>query len=377
MHILLEILWAAFAMFWEVLWPLALGFLLSAIVQTVVSHKKMSSLLGTDSPKSILLASLFGAASSSCSYAAVALSRSIFTKGASFTASMIFALASTNLVLELGIVLFVLLGWQFMLAEIIGAVVMIIIVWILFRLTLSHTLTSSAQAQAGKNIQGKMEGHASMDMSLQTGSVLEKIVSRDGITVISHYFFMDVAAVWNDILLGFLIAGILEVGIPKSFWHLLFLTQNHTLSFLFDPLIGPIIAIVSFVCSVGNIPLAAVLWQGGISFGGVASFIFADLIILPILDIYRKYYGWRIMVYILTTFYFSMAFAGYAVELLFAFFKIVPTRSPVIIVQTSLQWNYTAVLNIVFLFVVILLGMRFLKTGGIPMLKMMSVPDEQ
>ncbi|MDE2590688.1 MAG: permease [Patescibacteria group bacterium] len=372
MRVILEILRAAFLMFWEVLWPLALGFLLSSIVQTVVSHKKMVRVLGDASPRSILLASVFGAASSSCSYAAVALARSLFTKGASFTAAMVFELASTNVVLELGIVLFVLLGWQFMFAEIIGAICMIVLLSILFRFTLSHKLVSSARIQVAKSIQGRMEGHAAMDMSIQQGSIWEKICSREGVTAISHYFFMDVVAVWTDIFLGFLIAGVLEVVIPKSFWQMLFFSHNHTVSFLLGPLIGPLIAMISFVCSVGNIPLAAVLWQNGISFGGVVSFIFADLIILPILDIYRKYYGWKVMAYILGTFFAAMALAGYGVEIFFSLFKIVPVHAKGLILQPSFQWNYTTMLNMLSLAIIFILGIWFFRTGGVGMLSMMD-----
>src|SRR6266849_5159455 len=278
----------AFDMFWEVFWPLVLGFGLSAIVQALVSHRTLARLLGDDSPRSLTLATLFGIASSSCSYAAVALARSIFQKGASFTSAMVFELASTNLVIELGIILIVLMGWQFTAAEFVGGILMVIFIALIFRLTLTPRLVQMAKRQAEKGLIGRMEGHAAMDMSVSGGSFFQKLFSGKGVTAVSHYFVMDWASVWVDIVLGLLIAGALAAWVPDSFWQAFFLSNNPTLAKIEGPLVGPLVAIVSFVCSVGNVPLAAVLWRGGISFGGVVSFIFADLIILPILDIYRK-----------------------------------------------------------------------------------------
>src|SRR5438270_2452899 len=295
----------AFNMAWEVLWPLILGFALSGAVQAVVSHKSMARLLGDDSPRSLTFATLFGIASSSCSYAAVALARSLFLKGASFTAAMVFELASTNLVIELGIILVVLMGWQFTAAEFVGGILMVIFIALIFRLTLTPRLVQIARTHAEKGLMGRMEGHAAMDMSVSGGSFFSRLLSGRGFTAISQYFVMDWASVWVDILLGLLIAGALAVWVPDSFWQAFFFTNNPTLAKIEGPLVGPLVAFVSFVCSVGNVPLAAVLWRGGISFGGVVSFIFADLITLPVLDIYRKYYGWKVMGYILLTFYIT------------------------------------------------------------------------
>lgn len=364
----------AFSMFWEILWPLILGFTLSGIVQAVVSHQSMAKALGGNSPKNLTLATLFGIASSSCSYAAVALARSIFQKGASFTAAMVFQLSSTNLVIELGIILIVLMGWQFMVAEYLGGLLMVILLALLFRLTLTHRMVERARAQAEKGRMGRMEGHAAMDMSVSGGSFWQKLLSAKGFTAISHFFIMDVASVWIDILLGLVIAGALAAWVPASFWQTFFLVNHPTLAKIEGPLIGPLVAIVSFVCSVGNVPLAAVLWRGGISFGGVVSFIFADLIILPILDIYRKYYGWKMMGYILVTFYITMAAAGYVVEFLFAVLGIIPQKRNVAAITEGVQWNYTTVLNIIFLVVAVVLVIRFLRTGGVAMLRMMNEP---
>ena len=364
-------------MFWEVLWPLILGFGLSAVVQALVSHRTLARLLGDDSPRSLTLASLFGIASSSCSYAAVALARSLFRKGASFTSAMVFELASTNLVIELGIILVVLLGWPFAAAEYLGGVVMVIIIAVIFRLTLTPRLVRMARAQAERNAIGRMEGHAAMDMSVEGGgSFFQRLFSGRGYTSVSHLFVMDWASVWTDILIGFLIAGALAAWVPNSFWQSFFLSGDPTLAKIEGPLVGPLVAIVSFVCSVGNVPLAAVLWRGGISFGGVVSFIFADLIVLPVLDIYRKYYGGRVALYILATFYITMAAAGYLVELLFGALGVIPTNRAVTAISESPSLNYTAVLNIIFLVVAAALVWRFLRTGGRAMLRMMNQPME-
>lgn len=370
-------LFTSFSMLWEILWPLILGFTLSGIVQAVVSHRAMARALGGNSPKNLALATLFGIASSSCSYAAVALARSIFQKGASFTSAMVFELASTNLVIELGIILVVLMGWQFMAAEYLGGLLMVLFIAVIFRLTLTRRLVEEAKAHAERGRMGRMEGHAAMDMSVSAGSFWQKLRSSKGFTAVSSYFVMDWASVWVDIALGLLIAGALAAWVPDSFWNAFFLSNNPTLARIEGPLVGPLVAIVSFVCSVGNVPLAAVLWRGGISFGGVVSFIFADLIILPILDIYRKYYGWKVMGYILVTFYVTMAAAGYVVELLFGALGLIPQNRSVVAISEGVQWNYTSVLNILFLLLAAVLVVRFLRTGGLPMLRMMNKPAHE
>lgn len=367
----------ALSMFWEILWPLILGFTLSAIVQAVVPHQTIARALGGDAPKNLTLATLFGIASSSCSYAAVALARSIFVKGASFTSAMVFELASTNLVIELGILLAILMGWQFTAAEYMGGLLMVIFLAVLFRLTLTPRLVQMAKEQAEKGLIGRMEGHAAMDMSVSGGSFWRKLLSSEGLTAVSNYFVMDWASVWVDIALGLLIAGALAAWVPDSFWRAFFLSNNPTLANFEGPLVGPLVAVVSFVCSVGNVPLAAVLWRGGISFGGVVSFIFADLIILPILDIYRKYYGWKVMGYIFVTFFVTMAAAGYVIEFLFEALGIIPQNRNVVALTSGIEWNYTTVLNLIFLVVALALLVRFLRTGGLPMLKMMNRPEQE
>jgi uncharacterized protein len=364
----------AFAMFWEILWALILGFALSGVVQAVVSKGEMSRLLPDDAPRSLCVASGLGAASSSCSYAAVALARSIFRKGANFTAAMAFQFASTNLVIELGIIMAVLLGWQFTLAEFLGGPLMIVFVALLFRAFLRRRLVEAARAQADKGLAGRMEGHADMDMAVTEGTIWSRIRSAKGLTATSHYFVMDWASVWVDIVVGLLIAGALGAWVPEAFWQGFFLVDHPLLAKLWGPLVGPIVAVISFVCSIGNVPLAAVLWNGGISFGGVIAFIFADLIVLPILDIYRRYYGWRMAGFLLGTFYAAMVAAGLVVELLFGAVGLVPDERSAKVVEASVTWNHTTILNLVFLALAAVLVGCFLRTGGPAMLKLMSGP---
>jgi uncharacterized membrane protein YraQ (UPF0718 family) len=362
----------SFAMTWEILWALILGFTLSAVVQAVVSKAQMSRLLPDDSPRTLALASLLGAASSSCSYAAVALARSLFLKGANFTAAMTFEIASTNLVIELGIILVILMGWQFAAAELVGGVVMIVILALLFRLFLTGRQVAAAREQAERRLRGYMEGHADMDMSIAEGSLWRKIFSAKGFTAISHLFVMDWASVIRDVVLGLLIAGALAAWVPESFWKLFFLTDQPQLALIWGPLVGPIVSVVSFVCSIGNVPLAAVLWNNGISFGGVISFIFADLIILPILSIKRRYYGTQMTVFLFATFYAAMALAGLIVELLFAALGLIPHERNALVAEPSLTLNYTTVLNVLFLGLAAALLFRAWRTGGFAMLAMMN-----
>jgi len=371
----LRALGMAFAMGWEILWPLILGFALSAVVQAVVSHQEMSRLLPDDSPRSIVKALALGAASSSCSYAAVALARSLFRKGANFTAAMAFEMASTNLVVELSIIMLVFLGWQLTAAEFVGAPLMVAFLVLLFRRFLRRDLHDEAKRQADKGIAGRMEGHAEMDMSVRgDGSFLSRLTSPEGLTAISHYFVMDWASVWMDIVGGLLIAGVLAAWVPSEFWQSFFLVNHPIIATIWGPVVGPLVAVISFVCSVGNIPLAAVLWNGGISFGGVIAFIFADLIVLPILNIYRKYYGLKMVGLLFVTFYVAMAAAALVVELTFGALGLIPAQRNARVVEASITWDYTTWLNIAFLILAGLLVWRFLKTGGPAMLRMMNRP---
>jgi uncharacterized protein len=367
------------SMTWEITWALILGFALSAVVQAVVRRSTIVALLGDDRPRTLALAAGLGAASSSCSYAAVALARSLFRKGANFTAAMAFEIGSTNLVVELGIILALLMGWQFTAAEFVGGPLMIVALAVLFRLFVRSRLVDAARRQADRGLAGSMEGHAAMDMSVQgKGSFWRRLLSRKGFTSVSHVFVMEWAAILRDLILGLLIAGAIAAWVPESFWQRFFFVDHPVLSTVWGPIVGPVVAIVSFVCSIGNVPLAAVLWNGGISFGGVVAFIFADLLILPILNIYRKYYGTAMMLTLLGTFYAAMVAAGYLVELIFGAASLIPSQRNATVMHAGISWNYTTWLNIAFLALATVLVARFVTTGGIPMLRMMGgSPDAE
>jgi uncharacterized membrane protein YraQ (UPF0718 family) len=373
---LVDALSFAFGMFWEILWALILGFALSGVVQAVVSKREMRRLLPDDSPRTLATATLLGAASSSCSYAAVALARSLFRRGADFTAAIAFEFASTNLVAELGIVIGLLLGWQFVVGEFVGGPLMIVLVALVFRVFLKQRLVDEAREQANRGLVGSMEGHAEMDMSAGgDGTWWQRLRTARGFTATADYFVMDWAAIWRDIAIGLLVAGALAAWVPHAWWQSLFLTDHPTAAKVWGPVIGPVVALLSFVCSVGNVPLAAVLWNGGISFGGVLAFIFGDLIVAPILNIYRKYYGLRMAAFLLVSFYTTMVVAGLAVELLFEGSGIERKTRNAKVVEASVTWNYTTYLDIVFLaLAAVLLWRYFRQGGGLAMLRMMNEP---
>lgn len=377
MHAILHALSITGSMTWEITWALILGFGLSAVVQAVVRRATIVRLLGDDRPRTLTLAAGLGAASSSCSYAAVALARSLFRKGANFTAAMAFEIASTNLVVELGVILALLMGWQFTVAEFVGGPIMIVALAVLFRIFLRERLLREAREQAERGLAGSMEGHAAMDMSIRTeGSFARRLLSRDGYTSVAHAFVMEWAAILRDLVIGLLIAGAIAAWVPDAFWQSLFLDGHPLAAKLIGPLVGPLVAIASFVCSIGNVPLAVVLWKGGISFGGVVAFIFADLLILPILNIYRKYYGLRMTGFLLVTFYAAMVLAGYVVEFLFGGLGLIPDQADATIPMEGVSWNYTTWLNIAFLLLAAALVWRFLRTGGPAMLRMMGGAPE-
>ncbi|MDQ6656938.1 MAG: permease [Actinomycetota bacterium] len=378
-HGILHALGVAGSMTWQVTWSLILGFTLSAIIEALVRKSTIVRLLPDDGARSLVTAAGLGAASSSCSYAAVALARSLFRKGADFTAAMTFQIASTNLVIELGLILALLIGWRFTLAEFVGGPIMIVLLALLFRRFLSKRLRAAAARQAEQGVAGSMEGHAAMDMSIaSTGSFWSRLASPAGFTSVAHNFVMEWAAIIRDLIIGLLIAGAAAAWIPDTFWQHLFFADHPLLAKIWGPLIGPLVAVVTFVCSIGNVPLAAVLWSGGISFGGVVAFIFADLIIIPILLIYRKYYGTKMAWFLFATFYVTMVVAGYVIEFVFSPLGLVPTGPRHANVgQDGISWNYTTVLNIIFLLLAIALVVRFLTTGGRQMLAMMGgAPDQ-
>jgi len=373
LHAIGKALYLSAAMSWEILWGLILGFTLSALGGVLVSKAELQRLLPDASLPSITRASLLGAASSSCSYAAVAIARSIFRKGGDFTAAMAFQFASTNLVIELGVLLVALMGWSFGAAEFIGGPIMIALLVLFFRLALRPTMVQTARRQAEKGLAGKMEGHAGMATMAKEGSWRQRLTSSEGWTAVSHFFVMNWSMLWRDIVVGLLISGTLGALVPNSFWNAAFFTGNPLLAKIWGPVIGPLIAIASFTCSIGNVPLAAVLWNGGISFGGVVAFIFGDLIILPILNIYRKYYGMRMSLFLLVTFYLAMVLAALVVEGLFGAAGWIPVQRNANVGQAAFTTlNYTTILNLLALALAGWLYMRYRRTGGPEMMRAME-----
>jgi uncharacterized membrane protein YraQ (UPF0718 family) len=340
-----EALLMAAGMFWDVGWSLVLGFTISAVIQAVVSTEQMRRALGRDGVREIALATVAGAVSSSCSYASAAISRTVFKKGAAFIPSLAFLFASTNLVIELGIILYLLMGSQFTAAEWIGGMVLIVIMSLLVRLTYPAQLVDEARRhpEAGG-------GHEHEAMTLAGETLWQKLQAPRAHIVIAQNFAMDWAMLWKDLAGGFLIAGALSAFVPADVWAALFLKgASPWLQVPVNALVGPLIAVISFVCSIGNVPMAAVLWASGISFGGVLSFLYADLIVLPLLDVYRRYYGWRMAAYIAAVFYVTMVLAGLIMDVTFTAAGLVPEPNPNIRAElTSFSFNYTFWLNLVF-----------------------------
>jgi uncharacterized protein len=360
---------------WQMLWALILGFGLSAVVQATVSRKKVAKLMPDGGPRSIVIASGLGAASSSCSYAAVAIARTLFRKGADFRAAMAFEFASTNLVFELGLSLIVLMGWRFAAAEFVGGPIMIVLLVVLLNFFFGKKLVDQARAQAERGLLGRMEGHASMDMAAKGDTWTARLRSPEAFTAVSHIFVMEWAAVLGDIVLGLVLSGCIAAWVPAAFWQRFFLVGHPALARWWGPLAGPLVALVSFVCSVGNVPLAAVLWQHGLSFGGVIAFLFGDLIILPIVNIHRKYYGWRAALTLLVLFYAAMAAAALAVEWIFLALHLTPHAHAMnMATDMDFRWDHTAVLNIIFLAIAGVLLLRFFRSGGADMLRQMNEP---
>jgi uncharacterized protein len=358
-------LFASFAMFWQVLWSLLLGFILSAMIQAYVPKDGLSKALGRAGLKEVGLATLFGAASSSCSYAAAATAKSIFKRGADFTVAMVFMFASTNLVVELGLVLFQLMGWPFVIAEWVGGLVLIAVFVILARLLLPKNAVEAGRVHVEPERPGQ-HAHDHGDMLAPGTTLWQKLRSPTGWKYVSHYFGMDWSMLQNDLILGFLIAGLLAVAVPATWWQHLFVTNAPTVVRLIEnALVGPLIAVVSFVCSIGNVPLAAVLWNSGSTFGGVISFLYADLIVLPLIDIYRKYYGWGLTLRMVGVFYLSMVIAGLLLELAFTVFGAVPKPTGGFITQVeTITFNYTAILNIIFIIATLWLVWWGRASGG-------------
>jgi uncharacterized protein len=340
-----EALLLAAGMAWQVGWSLVLGFALSGLVQAVVSKERMQQLLGRDGVREIALATGFGAVSSSCSYASAAMSKTLFKKGAALVPSLAFLFSSTNLVIELGVILWLLMGWQFTAAEWIGGLVLIAIMTLLVKLTYPKALVEEARRhvdQTGGHEHGSVEGEGR--------GVLERLRDPGTRVAVAQNFAMDFSMLWKDLLGGFLIAGALAAFVPDGAWKSLFLQGAAPgVQLVGNAVVGPVIAILTFVCSIGNVPMAAVLWASGISFGGVLAFLYADLIVLPLLDVYRKYYGVRMMLYIFGVFFTTMVLSAIVMDGAFSALHLVPKPNPNIRHDLTLfAVNYTFWLNIVF-----------------------------
>ena len=346
-----------FFMFWETLWALVLGFTLSGFVQAFISKEQMQAKLGNHRPAAVGRAAGYGAVSSSCSYAATAMAKSLFAKGADFTSAMIFMVASTNLVVELGIVMLVLLGWQFMAAEFVGGPIMIALVALAGGFVFSRPLVEAARQRLTKH---DAEGHdheamsgVSMEhqMELDRESMSQKFRSPAVWSDASSYAVADVTMLRRELVIGYVVAGFLAALVPTHVWNTLFMHGHGFWTSLENALVGPLVAVISWVCSIGNVPLAAALWSGGISFGGVIAFIFADLIAMPLILIYRKYYGAKLTFRLVGIFYAIMAIAGLLTEGIFQLFHGVPTTRQLAVTSAHFEWNYTSYLNILFIVV--------------------------
>ena len=338
-------LWMAFQMAWEVWWALVLGFLLSGIVQAWVPRSRMERALGGRDLRSVALATGLGAASSSCSYAAIAIARSLFQKGASFATAMVFQFASTNLVFEIGIVLWIFLGWEFTAAEFIGGIFLIALMSLGTRVFITRRLEEEARAQA----QAAVAGHQHAMAASEGIPWRKRFLSTAAWSDVAHNFRGDWEMLWKEITAGFVLAGFIAL-LPAGFFNGLFITDAASAPRLLENVVvGPLVAVLSFVCSVGNVPLAAVLWAGGISFSGVIAFIYADLIIIPIVIFYGKVYGWTTTRRIVVIMFVTMAVAALIVDGIFSGAGIVPEKRPSIdsITGRGIEWNYTTVLNIV------------------------------
>jgi uncharacterized membrane protein YraQ (UPF0718 family)/YHS domain-containing protein len=339
----------AFFMFWETLWALVLGFGLSGAVQAFVSREEMQAKLGNHRPAAVARATAYGTVSSSCSYAATAMARSLFAKGADFVSAMIFQVASTNLVVELGIVLIVLIGWQFAAAEYAGGVIMIVLLAAFGGAFLRGRTLARARAQVAAPAAAGHEHHGPSAEAIQRLPWRARIRSAAGWADASSYTMSDLGMLRREMIIGYLVAGFLAELVPVSVWHAVFIHGHGALTAVENAVVGPFIALISFVCSIGNVPLAAALWQGGIGFGGVVSFLLADLIALPLVLIYRKFYGGRTALRLLGVFWVMMTLAGLATEAIFGAAGLTPAHRTTQIVAERISWNYTTILNIVFL----------------------------
>ena len=329
----------ALGMFWQTGWSLVLGFALSTLLQSVVPADTMRRALGRGGVKEIALATAAGAASSSCSYASAAIMRTMFKKGAALVTSLAFLFASTNITLELGIVFYLLLGWQFMTAEWVGGIVLVAIMSILVKVTYPKALVEEARRHEEQG-----SGHQHMSMTVQGATWWERLTKRETRVRVAQNFAMEWSMLWKDLAIGFLVGGFLAAFVPDAVWKALFLTDaSPWLTIPLNAVVGPVIAMLTFVCSIGNVPLAAVLWGGGASFGGILAFLYADLIVLPLLDVYRRYFGLKMAAYIGGMFFITMVLAAIVMGLAFTALGWVPEHDSNVrsnVIHFSLKYTF-------------------------------------
>jgi uncharacterized protein len=352
---LLEALKMSLGMFWQIAWSLALGFTITSWIEVTVSRERIISRFGKSGVKEVAMATVFGAISSSCSYAAASTSRSLFRKGASLVSSLAFLFSSTNLVVELGIILWMLMGWQFAIAEWIGGIVLISIMTFLVKWIYPRTMIEKARRH-GEPLKQACCGHDQHGEHHHPAEEGEDKVFRAKMInphirrKIANNYFMEWSMLWNDLVIGLIIAGIIGVFVPQHIFDILFLKQSSPwIRELVSTFIGPILAIFTFVCSIGNVPLAAIFWSQGLGFSGVISFLYADLIVIPLLDVYRKYYGWKFMWYIFLVFFATMVLSGWIMSLSIHYFHLIPGRTMNVRESlTNFKFNYTFYLNVIF-----------------------------
>lgn len=376
----LEALRIGFGFLWTAAWAIIMGLTITSLVQVYVSKERMAQVLGKDDLQSLTKATVFGAASSGCSFGAVAIGKGLFKKGAHTVNVLAFMFASTNLIVELGLMILILLGWEFLVAELLGGLILIAVMALLVHLTLPENLFSEVREALVERdhehgvtedptcgMEGKDEysittdegetlkfcSEGCMETYLQEtssrGGWREELLSWGGWYKVGNQYRKEWSMIWKDVVAGFLISGFVIVFVPQWVWNTLFLKGDGLLVSAENALMGVAIAVISFVGSMGNVPFAVALWGGGISFAGVIAFVYADLITIPVLNVYRKYYGTKVMLYILGIFFVTMAFTGFLMEQLFEFFGIVPNlaRGQTATEQTYFELNYTFYLNII------------------------------
>lgn len=350
---LVSVLHHAAGMAWKIAWGLVLGFAISAVVQAFVSKEEIAEHLGQFGLKPLLKATGFGAASSSCSYAAAAMSKTLFQKGAHIVNATAFLFASTNLVLEIGLIIWALLGWRFVAAEFFGGILLILVVAVLLR----WFAPAGVFEEAREHLRAATSEHDHEHGNGADSLPIRRLPTREGMATVGRYFATDWRMIGKDIVLGLFIAGALAALVPRDWWSTLFLSGPGSGAPGFwvsveNAVVGPVIAILSFVCSVGNIPLAAVLWQNGISFGGVVAFIFADLVTIPMVLVYRDYYGWRPALVYAAYLLVTMIVVGLLVDATFVAVGLAPepaSAAAVLQEPDYFAWDYTTWLNFVFL----------------------------